>query len=139
MRAPYSLLNFAHTLCHLQTIFVYTEANTLSFVELGGLDIIIALLGVLILRAGCKIPIGKTYFSRISALYLYLFLRSQSDIGGALRSCFLFCATLSLLSPVLRTLTKSYADDTIWALAVIFACVHLISHDYCYVNSGIGR
>ncbi|KAF1773867.1 Phosphatidylinositol N-acetylglucosaminyltransferase subunit C [Phytophthora cactorum] len=56
-----------------------------------------------------------------------------------LSSCLLFCATLSLLSPVLRTLTKSYADDTIWALATFLGLLHLITHDYNYVNSGIGR
>lgn len=56
-----------------------------------------------------------------------------------LGSCLLFCATLSILSPVLRTLTESYADDTIWALAYFLALVHLVTHDYNYVNSGIGR
>lgn len=57
----------------------------------------------------------------------------------ALSSSLLFCATLSILSPVLRTLTKSYADDTISALASFLAFLHIISHDYNYVNSGIGR
>lgn len=63
----------------------------------------------------------------------------HAGITDALTSCFLFGATLSILSPVLRTLTKSYADDTIWALASCLAAVHLISHDYMYVNTGIGR
>lgn len=57
----------------------------------------------------------------------------------ALSSSLLFCATLSILSPVLRTLTKSYADDTISALASFLAFLHIVSHDYNYVNSGIGR
>ena len=56
-----------------------------------------------------------------------------------LRSCLLFCATLSLVSPVLQTLTKSYANDTIWALATSLGLLHLVTHDYNYVNSGIGR
>jgi phosphatidylinositol glycan class C protein len=62
-----------------------------------------------------------------------------ADTLDTLSSCLLFCATLSLLSPVLRTLTRSYADDTIWALATSLGLVHLITHDYNYVNSGIGR
>lgn len=57
----------------------------------------------------------------------------------ALSSSLLFCATLSILSPVLRTLTKSYADDTISVLASFLAFLHIVSHDYNYVNSGIGR
>lgn len=57
----------------------------------------------------------------------------------ALSSSLLFCATLSILSPVLRTLTKSYADDTIAVLASLLAFLHIVSHDYNYVNSGIGR
>ncbi|RLO11194.1 hypothetical protein DYB28_001484, partial [Aphanomyces astaci] len=46
----------------------------------------------------------------------------------------LFSATLSILSPVLRTLTESYAVDTIWALSVALTGIHLITHDYTYIN-----
>ncbi|TMW62986.1 hypothetical protein Poli38472_005604 [Pythium oligandrum] len=100
------------------SVFVYIEEGTLAIEVLACIDAVLAVGGYLVLRLWCNVPLGVT---------------------DSLRSCLLFCATLSLLSPVLRTLTRSYADDTIWALAALFALVHLISHDYVYVNSGIGR
>lgn len=38
------------------------------------------------------------------------------------------------LSPVLRTLTNSFSDDTISACTVILLILHLFFHDYGYVN-----
>ncbi|KAI9912850.1 hypothetical protein PsorP6_005783 [Peronosclerospora sorghi] len=69
----------------------------------------------------------------------YQFLRNRADTSDTLISCLLFCAPLSLLSPVLRKLTKSFADDTICALAMSLGLLHLITHDYNYVISGVGR
>ena len=51
----------------------------------------------------------------------------------------LFVSTLSILSPVLGTLTQTYADDTIRALGILFGLIHLLSHNYTYIDSGIGR
>ncbi|GLD95236.1 hypothetical protein PINS_up003880 [Pythium insidiosum] len=99
-------------------VFVFIEEGAISATALGSLDVALALVGIVYLRLVLKYPL---------------------DIVDSLRSSLLFCATLSLLSPVLRTLTRSFADDTIWALAILFAFIHLISHDYSYVNSGIGR
>lgn len=66
-------------------------------------------------------------------------MAGEAGAGEALGASVLFCATLSILAPVLRTLTESFADDTIWALACSLALLHLVTHDYNYVNAGIGR
>lgn len=39
------------------------------------------------------------------------------------------------MAPVLRTLTVSYSDDTIYALAVTLSFLHLAFHDYSYANT----
>lgn len=40
-----------------------------------------------------------------------------------------------IMAPVLRTLTVSYSDDTIYALAVTLSFLHLAFHDYSYANT----
>ena len=47
----------------------------------------------------------------------------------------LFGVYLRIAAPVLRTLTSSFSEDTIHALAITFSTVHLVFHDYAYVNS----
>jgi hypothetical protein len=53
----------------------------------------------------------------------------------SLRRLLLFTGTLLGLSPVLKTLTLAYSSDTIWALTFIFCAVHLVMHDYSFINS----
>ncbi|RLN67829.1 hypothetical protein BBP00_00001369 [Phytophthora kernoviae] len=100
------------------SVFEFVRQDEVSAVVLGGIDVFLAVAGYLVLRVHLGLPLHTL---------------------DTLSSCLLFCATLSLLSPVLRTLTKSYADDTIWALASFLGLLHIITHDYNYVNSGIGR
>lgn len=47
----------------------------------------------------------------------------------------LFGCALLLLSPVFQTLTASYTDDTIWALAIMSNFLHLLLTDYGYLNA----
>eukprot|EP01132_Coremiostelium_polycephalum_P001311 gene1311-1655_t len=47
----------------------------------------------------------------------------------------LLFGTVYGLSPVLRTLTNSFSDDTIWALTFILLLAHLFFHDYGYTNN----
>lgn len=42
---------------------------------------------------------------------------------------------LLFLSPILRTLTQSISSDTIYTLTIMLLIVHLIAHDYAYVNA----
>jgi hypothetical protein len=39
-----------------------------------------------------------------------------------------------LLAPVFHTLTKNYADDTIYALAITLGFIHIVAADYDYMN-----
>jgi phosphatidylinositol glycan class C protein len=48
----------------------------------------------------------------------------------------LFAGALLGCSPVLRTLTLTYSDDTIWALTLLFLTVHVFVHDYHFINTG---
>jgi phosphatidylinositol glycan class C protein len=54
---------------------------------------------------------------------------------GYVKDFFLMTSVLLLLSPIFHTMTKSYSDDTIWALSILLAGVHLIFADYDYVNA----
>eukprot|EP00752_Nemacystus_decipiens_P007826 g6991.t1 len=60
---------------------------------------------------------------------------SLSSVSSTLASFFLFLAILRIMAPVLRTLTVSYSDDTIYALAVTLSFLHLAFHDYSYANT----
>ena len=52
----------------------------------------------------------------------------------SLRTFALFGGVLSALSPLLQSLTQSFASDTLFALVTVFAAVHLFSHDYDFIN-----
>ena len=45
----------------------------------------------------------------------------------------LFLVLLMAVSPVLHTLTKTYASDTIYLLAVLLGTVHVFSYDFTYM------
>jgi phosphatidylinositol glycan class C protein len=49
------------------------------------------------------------------------------------RAVLLSCI-LAMFSPILKTLTSSYSADTIWALTFLFCFLHLMTHDYSFVN-----
>jgi phosphatidylinositol glycan class C protein len=51
-----------------------------------------------------------------------------------LQRAFLVFGTVYILSPLLRTLTRSWSEDTILAIAVSMFIVHLIFHDYTFVS-----
>jgi hypothetical protein len=53
----------------------------------------------------------------------------------SLKSLVLFLICLRIIAPILQTLTSSYSDDTINALVIIFSTIHLVFHDYAYVNN----
>ena len=51
-----------------------------------------------------------------------------------LNRAFLVFGTVYILSPLLRTLTRSWSEDTIIAIAVTMLIVHLIFHDYTFIS-----
>ena len=51
-------------------------------------------------------------------------------ISSSLKTIAILFGILLGLSPVLRTLTTSISNDTIWALSVFLLLFHLLFHDY---------
>ncbi|GAM28491.1 hypothetical protein SAMD00019534_116670 [Acytostelium subglobosum LB1] len=69
---------------------------------------------------------------------LIIWIDPTSDfysIKDSLLHVILLFGTVYGLSPVLRTLTNSFSDDTIWALTFILLLAHLFFHDYGYTNN----
>lgn len=63
-------------------------------------------------------------------------LHSLADhLTNNIKRFFLFVTILLGFSPVLRTLTSAYSLDSIQALTFVFLSIHLISHDYSFVNA----
>lgn len=56
------------------------------------------------------------------------------NVGQAIKNLTLFVVILLVISPVLRTLTKSFSDDTIYALTIWLFGVHLVFYDYTFVE-----
>ncbi|KYQ90934.1 GlcNAc transferase [Tieghemostelium lacteum] len=57
------------------------------------------------------------------------------SIKDSILHVILLFGTVYALSPVLRTLTNSFSDDTIWALTFILLLASLFFHDYGYTNN----
>jgi len=78
-------------------------------------------------------------FDSVMLLAAYLAHVALSDVPpnmvnvGQITAFFLIC--LRIVSPVLQTLTSSYTNDTIDALVIVFATIHLVFYDYAYVNN----
>ena len=56
------------------------------------------------------------------------------NIGQAIKNCALFIVIVLVFSPVLRTLTKTFSDDTIYALTIWLFLIHLMFYDYTFVE-----
>lgn len=59
---------------------------------------------------------------------------SNQVLSHTFRLC-VIVAILLTLSPVLRTLTEAYSDDTIWSMTIMLLAIHLFAHDYSFVNA----
>lgn len=57
------------------------------------------------------------------------------DVPSVLSHAGIFAAVLFVLSPILQTLTQSYADETIWAHAILLAVTHVCFHNYGSSNA----
>jgi len=63
---------------------------------------------------------------------------AESRLLEDIQSLLLIFCTTWILSPVLRTLTQPFSDDTILALSAALFFIHLFSQDYAYV-SGLSK
>ena len=62
--------------------------------------------------------------------------KEAPSLSSMLISRGIFAAILRILSPVLLSLTKSYSDDTLYALAGLLSLMHLCLYDYMFLNGG---
>lgn len=58
----------------------------------------------------------------------------KSTVLESIRLIFIFAVCLRVSAPVLQTLTSSFSDDTIHALALMLAAAHLIFYDYSFIH-----
>ncbi len=61
----------------------------------------------------------------------------MASLFVSVKTLILLFGSLFSLSPVLRTLTNSFSDDTITACTVLLLLAHLFFHDYGYVNGDL--
>ena len=73
----------------------------------------------------------------LSLIYVInlIFSENRPTLKRTFKSSLLFVICLRVIAPALQTLTSSYSDDTIDALVIVFSALHLVFHDYAYVNS----
>jgi phosphatidylinositol glycan class C protein len=60
---------------------------------------------------------------------------SFSTLFEPAKKTFTVTGVLLLLSPVFHTLTRSFTDDTIWALSILLGFIHVVCADYDYLNA----
>ena len=60
-------------------------------------------------------------------------VKKKLKIIELLKSSILLFICLRIVAPILQTLTSSFSDDTINALAITFATLHLVFYDYGFV------
>jgi phosphatidylinositol glycan class C protein len=58
--------------------------------------------------------------------------RSPVQWAQAIRFCCVVLLSLLALSPILKTLTQSYCNDSLWTLTGLLLLVHLLTHDYSF-------
>lgn len=100
------------------TLYKYIMVKYLTFAGIVSLDISILMVG---------------YLTK-------LLLTDQTDghkhnIYKTILSSIVSCLCLRIATPILQTLTSSFSDDTIHALVIFFSVVHLIFHDYLFINN----
>jgi hypothetical protein len=100
-------------ICFFLCIHKYLLRKWISFVELASLNIFFIIIGTV----------------------LYYFYENPSKLEkfsllGFFETILLFIICLEMTSPIIKTLTVSISDDTIEALTIFLAVIHLVFHDY---------
>ena len=88
-----------------------------------------------------KLTMNQLYLIDFGAICTGLFINRILDDEREIRSftvesvrlVFIFCVCLRVSAPILQTLTSSFSEDTIHALALILAATHLVFYDYTYM------
>ena len=96
--------------------------NKLSSIGFFIFNIISALLGILI---NYYIE-DKTKYQKYNNIYEYIIPR--------IRSLFIFIVCLRTSAPILKILTSSFSDDTVYAIVLTLATAHLVFFDYSFYS-----
>eukprot|EP00762_Andalucia_godoyi_P005560 ANDGO_00535.mRNA.1 Putative phosphatidylinositol N-acetylglucosaminyltransferase subunit C len=111
------------TVCIFSVLFVYTMWGDLPVTVLCGVNGMMFVVGFAI-RSLIQDPEHS-----LSA--------SNGPLSQMLRSLWesvLLVLLLMGVSPIIRSLTLSYANDTIWAWTISLFVIHIIAQDYSYLN-----
>jgi phosphatidylinositol glycan class C protein len=98
---------------------VLANGSTKVLFNIGVIDLILLIIGYLI--------------DRILSIEDNNKITKKMNIIELLKSSLLFIICLRIVAPILQTLTSSFSDDTINALAITFATLHLVFYDYGFV------
>jgi phosphatidylinositol glycan class C protein len=96
------------------TVYKYLLVDASNLYRVGALDVSLLLLG-------CGVQ--------------FLLDEGNLMLSRSLQTTLLFGIYLRVAAPVLRTLTLSISGDTVHAMGITMATIHLVFHDYAYINS----
>eukprot|EP00743_Colponemidia_sp_Colp-15_P004117 GILK01004445.1.p1 GENE.GILK01004445.1~~GILK01004445.1.p1 ORF type:complete len:352 (-),score=54.66 GILK01004445.1:190-1200(-) len=96
-------------------VFAHTLSGTLSERFLLVIDVVLLVIGFL----------AKVVIERNTTLH---------EITSRTKSAVIIIITTLLLSPVLQTLTKTYSNDTIYALTISLSVLHVMLFDFTFIN-----
>uniref|UniRef100_A0A6A7G916 Phosphatidylinositol N-acetylglucosaminyltransferase subunit C n=1 Tax=Hirondellea gigas TaxID=1518452 RepID=A0A6A7G916_9CRUS len=99
------------------TVFMHTLSRYLSEEFLMTIDVVFIFVGY-----WTRVCLDLSRFSKFQIF-------KDTLVSSAKRSFVLLMCLLGI-TPVLKTLTQSYSDDTIWALSLFCLSVHVVFHDY---------
>jgi phosphatidylinositol glycan class C protein len=96
------------------TVYKYLLVDASNLYRVGALDVSLLLLG-------CGVQ--------------FLLDEGNLMVSRSIQTTLLFGIYLRVAAPVLRTLTLSISGDTVHAMGITMATMHLVFHDYAYINS----
>ncbi|CAG9319954.1 unnamed protein product [Blepharisma stoltei] len=81
-----------------------------------------------------EVLLGFEYLFLFCGYATYTYLTQNFSLKPA-KTGLLLLGTLFTLCPVLETINKNYADDTIFLMTFIFSLFHLIFYDYGFIST----
>lgn len=96
-------------------IFALLRGGTIDSITIIGIDVVMLCMWLM-----CHLVLDESF--------------TMERFGSYLHRALLVGMILCLFSPVFRTLTVSYTDDTIWAMCITLLFPHLLFTDYNYLN-----
>lgn len=106
-----------------------------SLVALYALLLLLVNLNFLGIYLGYWKALVATAFGTALAFLGLFVLKSYENLYETVKLNMVILLMLLLLSPVLRSLTKSTSSDSIWALSSVLTCVNVLCHDYALETS----